>query len=295
MRKGLLMTMILMMFWSAACFAEEGFKIGVLARDGPVKALEMWQATADYLTETVPGMTFEIVPLDFPEVFPAVRDKTVDFFIANSSMFVTAQVRYGAEAAATMVVSRQGVPSMAFGGVILTLSHRDDINSLEDLKAKSFMAVSKTSFGGWQMALKEIMDAGIDPDQDFSRFEFGGTHHNVAFSVQSGAFDAGTVRTDTLERLEAEGLIYMDDFKIINRIDHKDFPFVCSTALYPEWPLAAVQGVAKEAREAVVAALLRLQPEDKAAKDANLVGWVAPLDYGPVESLQKQLRIGAYE
>ena len=294
MRKILFLTIVLLL-WSTACFSQERFKIGVLARDGQVRALQMWQATAEYLTKDVEGKTFEIVPLDFPEVFPAVQNKTVDFFIVNSSMFMTAKVLYGAEALATMVVSRHGTPSDAFGGVILTMAHRDDINTLDDLKGKSFIAVSNTSFGGWQMALKELHDAGIDPEQDFSRFEFGGTHHNVVYSVQAGAFDAGTARTDTLERLEADGMIFINDFKVINQIKHDGFPFLCSTALYPEWPIAGVQDVQKEVSQAVVAALLRLKPGDKAAADANLVGWRAPLDYSPVQELQKLLGIGAYE
>ena len=294
MRKILFLTMVVML-WSAVCFSEESFKIGVLARDGPVQALKMWQPTAEYLTKAVEGQTFELVPLDFPEVFPAVQNKTVDFFIVNSSMFMTAKVLYGAEALATMVVSRHGTPSNAFGGVVLTMAHREDINTLDDLKGKSFMAVSKTSFGGWQMAQKELQDAGIDPKRDFSRFEFGGTHHNVVYSLQAEAFDVGTVRTDTLERLAADGMIFLDDFKVINQIKHDGFPFLCSTALYPEWPMAGVQGVQQDVSQAVVTALVRLKPEDKAAKDANLVGWVPPLDYGPVEELQKMLGIGAYE
>ncbi len=286
--------MMAMFFSSPACFAASTVKIGVLARDGHVKALEMWKPMADHLTGVIEGCTFEIVPLDFPEVFPAVRDKAVDFFIVNSSMFVTAKVRYGAEAVATMVVSRQSRPSAAFGGVILTMAHRDDISTLEDLKGKSFMAVTDTSFGGWQMAVKELLEAGIDPDKDFSSFHFGGTHYNVVYAVQSGTFDAGTVRTDTLERLAEEGMIYMDDFKIIRQIEHKNFPFVCSTPLYPEWPLARIKGTPVELSLKVFAALKQLKPEDKASMDANLVGWVAPLDYDPVEQLQKTLGIGAY-
>lgn len=43
--------------------AGETFKIGVLAKNGPVKALKMWKATGDYLSQKINGMAFEIVPL----------------------------------------------------------------------------------------------------------------------------------------------------------------------------------------------------------------------------------------
>ena len=131
-------------------------------------------------------------------------------------MFVTAKVKYGATAVATMVNSRQGKPLKAFGGVVITSVDNDAINSLQDLKGKSFMAVKKSSFGGWQMAYKEIVDAGLNPKVDFTKLEFGGKHDNVVYAVMNEAVEAGTVRTDTLERLAAEGAIDMEDFKIIN-------------------------------------------------------------------------------
>ncbi len=39
-----------------------------------------------------------------------------------------------------------------FAGTIITLADRDDIQDLDDLRGKDFMAVQENSFGGWQMA-----------------------------------------------------------------------------------------------------------------------------------------------
>jgi twitching motility protein PilJ len=156
------------------------------------------------------------------------------------------------------------------------------------------MAVSKSSFGGWQMAYKEILEAGVDPFSDFQKLEFGGKHENVVLAVLNGAVDAGTVRTDTLERMAADGTIFMDDFKVINKQSHPGFPFVCSTALYPEWPMARLASTPEALAGKVADALMKLKPDDQAAKDAKVVGWSKPLDYTPVEELQKKLKIGAF-
>jgi twitching motility protein PilJ len=279
---------------STGLAAAETYKIGVLAKRGPVKAMKMWKATGDYLTEKIQGKTFEVVPLDFDKVNPAVEAGEVAFFLVNSSMFVTAKVKFGASAIATMVNSRQGKPLKSFGGVIFTTVDNDEINSLTDLKGKGFMAVKKSSFGGWQMALKEMLSAGLNPDQDLSKLEFSGKHDNVVLAIQNEAVEAGTVRTDTLERMAAEGVIEMDEFKIINQQKHGDFPFVCSTSLYPEWPLAKVQATPDTVAKEVVEALKQLKNTDKAAQDAKVVGWVEALDYNPVEDLQRSLKIGAY-
>lgn len=291
---------IVVLLWLGClvCFATTAvakeYRIGVLAKNGPVKAMTMWQETGNYLSAKLPGNVFTVVPLDFDAVFPAVKDGTVDFFLANSSMFVTAKVKYGARAVATMINSRQGQPLKSFGGVIITLSENDAINNMSDLKGKTFMAVKKSSFGGWQMAFKELLDAGIDPAKDCAKLDFGGKHDNVVLAVLNEAVEVGTVRTDTLERMAATGALELDEIKIINPQKHVDFPFLCSTALYPEWPLARTKSVSEELAAQVLAALKQLTPSDTAAQKAKIMGWTKALDYGPVEELQKKLKVGAF-
>ena len=53
-----------------------------------------------------------------------------------------------------------------FGAVIFTAAHNSDIGSLAELKGKSFAAVGKAAFGGFQMAWRELKEAGIDPFTD---------------------------------------------------------------------------------------------------------------------------------
>ncbi len=276
-----------------ACQASASVKIGVLAKNGPAVALKKWAATGTYLSEKM-GQPVEIVPLSFDKVFPTVEAGDVDFFLVNSSMFITAKVKYGATPIATMINSRQGKALKSFGGVVFTTSYNDTINSFDDLKGKKFAAVKKSSFGGWQMAYKEFSDAGIDPATYFSSLEFSEKHDNVVFAVQNEQVEAGTVRTDTLERMVAAGDVAMEDFKIVGKKDHGDFPFVSSTALYPEWPLGKVAATDDNLAASVVSALKELKPEDKAATSAQIVGWTDPLDYSGVEALQQSLKVGAY-
>lgn len=275
--------------------AADAIKIGVLAKNGAARCLKQWTATAEYLSDAIKDETFEIVPLDFEQVYTSVEKGEVDFFLVNSSMFVTTQQKYGAGAIATMINSRQGKSLSEFGGVIITQIDNDEINALEDLRGKTFMAVKDTSFGGWQMAYKEIADAGIDPYTDFASLEFGKQHDNVALAVLNMAVDAGTVRTDTLERMATEGLIGLEDFKIINQQKHTGFPFVCSTPLYPEWPMAKTKNTPDALAAKVVEALKKLSSDDKAAKNAKIVGWSDPLDYTPVKELQETLKIDAFK
>jgi len=293
-KKNLLFLSLFSLFLVNSIVSADEYKIGVLAKNGAAKAMKQWGATADYLNGAISGDSFKIIPLGFEEVFPAIEGKSIDFFLINSSMFITAKVKYGSSAIATMINSRQGQALKSFGGVIFTYIDRDDINSLADLKGKNFMAVKKSSFGGWQMAYKEFLDTGIDPKKEIGNLTFGGKHDNVVLAIQNGEVDAGTVRTDTLERMAASGDIDMSEFKILSKKENADFPFVVSTALYPEWPFAKVSNVSDDVANKVLAALVKMDSKSKAAKNAKIIGWTNPLDYSEVEALQKLLKVGAY-
>ena len=273
---------------------DEPIRIGVLAERGKERCLEKWSATADYLGEKIPDESFVIVPLDFEEVYPAAENRRVDFILVNSSFYVELEVWYGVSRIATLSNSRLGKAVTVYGGVLFCRADNSEINSLADLRGKRFMAVKETSFGGWRTAWRELKEQGIEPEGDFVALEFGGTHDGVVYAVRDGEVDAGTVRTDTLERMAAEGKIDIKDFNIINRVED-DFPFVHSTRLYPEWPFAKLKHTPNDLAEEVSAALLTMSPESKAARDAKCTGWTIPLSYQPVHNCLKELRVGPYK
>ena len=79
-KKYLSLAIALFFLGSGSAIAAETYKIGVLAKNGPVKAMKMWKSTSDYLNSKLENMTFEIVPLDFDAVNPAIEEGKVDFF-----------------------------------------------------------------------------------------------------------------------------------------------------------------------------------------------------------------------
>jgi len=96
-----------------------------------------------------------------------VERGAVDFILSNSSFYVEMEIKHGVNRIATLKNKRLNGTYTTFGGVIFCLKKRDDIKTLHDLKGKSFMAVKKTSFGGWLMAWRELKEAGIYPFKDF--------------------------------------------------------------------------------------------------------------------------------
>jgi len=272
-------------------------RIGVLAKRGRQRCLAKWGPTADYLSSEIPGYRFEIVPLGFDEISPAVEAGEVEFILANSAFYVGLEQLYGASAIATLENMRLGGVHTVFGGVIFCRADREDIRRFADLKGKTFMAVEENSFGGWQMAWRELKDHGIDPHRHFEDLRFAGTHDGVVEAVLNGEVDAGTVRTDTLERLEMEGKIRTADFRVLSNervATGVELPFLHSTRAYPEWPFARARHTSAELADQVSIALLQMDPRCSAARAARCAGWTAPLQYQEVRECLKELRVGPY-
>jgi two-component system sensor histidine kinase TtrS len=281
MKRVLIIVLSLTLFvcWANCAIAEPAVKIGVLAKRGPQKAMQQWQATGDYLSKRL-RRRVEIVPLKFVEIEPALENRTINFLLANSAFYARFQEKYQLKAICTMV-NKKGIFALdKFGGVIFV--RKDSrIHDLQDIRGKRFMCVKYSSFGGAHMALRLLKESGINPERDCATFNEGGTHDKVVMSVLRHRTDVGTVRSDTLERMAEEGKINLDSFRIINEI--KDgFQFVHSTRLYPEWPIAACGNTDAKLARAVAKALILLKSTDKALKDAKVYSWTYPADYSDV-------------
>jgi len=292
-----LIYLLLMLFFSvyvqASGLTEGEVRIGVLAKRGDERTLQRWQPTADYLSGQIPKHRFIVVPLSFVEIDQVVAKGGVDFVLANSAIYVGLEKRYGAGRIATMRNRNGHRGYTVFGGVIFTRADRKDINSLVNISGKKFAAVKENSFGGYLMALREMALAGITQNDD-ALLQFSGTHDAVVKAVLQGRADVGTVRSDTLERMNAETKIDLKDIKVINQQHHDGFGYLHSTRLYPEWPFARVAHTSNELSNLVAAALLRMPEGGGAAKSGQISGWTVPGNYQPVHELLRELRIDPY-
>lgn len=295
-RKMFILVPSIMLLLALACPAfAQTVKIGVLAYKGEDIAVKMWGPTGRYLQKSIPGASVVIVPLTFDEIDNAVQNDKIDFIIANSSIYVELEARYGVTRIATMKNRGFKGSSTVFGGTIFCKAGRNDLKTLADIRGKTFLAVDETSLGGWRAAWGELHAAGIDPYKDFKSLSFMNNHESVVLAIRDGKADAGTVRTDTLERMAEDGKIALHEFLIINPKVESDFPFLLSTRLYPEWPIARLKKTPEEVAKKVVIALMNMPPESDAAEASKTYGWTIPLDYHSVHDLLKGLRLSPYQ
>ena len=134
----------------------------------------------------------------------------------------------------------------------ITVTHpKSGVNSLADLKGRTFAFGDKGSTSGYLIPLHHMMRQGIDPERYFSRV-IHTKHQAIQLAVTRGELDAGADYNRNRDAMIAEGLIKASDSKIIWTSDPlPNDAFAVSAALY---------------RDTAFVARLRAALEDKAVQ-----------------------------
>jgi ABC-type phosphate/phosphonate transport system substrate-binding protein len=263
-------------------------KIGMLAQRGPEMALQEWGGIATYLSEKLDDKV-TIVPLKFSEFMDFCDTDRSSFIFTNPWFYVRAKVLKGSKALVTAKYKGSGE---MMGGVIF--SRKDSgITKIEDMRGKVVMVPKLSSPGGWLFQKGEIVRNGLTPEKDFKLLleTEKESHDQVVYAVRDGKADVGTVRNNMLETMQREGKINIGDFVIINQKHHPNFPEVCSTPLYPDWPVAALKNTPEDTARKMKEALLSIPAGHPALEQARkLEKFVDALDYGPIEDLCRFLK-----
>lgn len=266
--------------------AERVLRIGVLAYRDQWATLGRWRPTAEYLSEHIDGHRFQLLTFDHAGLRDAVARGELDFVLTNSGQFVELQASHGLEPLVTMVNAYHGHALTQFGGVIFVRADRAEIQTYDDLRNRTFAAAGAEAFGGFEMAWLELRRHDVDPFQAFAALHWTGLPQDqVVLLVRDGLVDAGTVRTGVLERMAEQGLVSLDEFRVLGRRSSAEFPLQHSTRLYPEWPFARAAHVPAALGRSVAAALLALPADGAVARRAHIAGWAVPTSYASTRAL----------
>jgi diguanylate cyclase (GGDEF)-like protein len=273
-------------------------RIGILANMGLERFAGDWGGMTRALERKLPEYEITLVPLPFEAVDAAVRDATVDFVVVNPAIYVNLEVRHNVTRIATLINHVAGRTADRFGGVFFTLAERSDISTLKDIRGKKVGATARFSLGGWLMGLYTLRRSGIDPDTELASLWFANTHDEVVRAVLDGRADVGMVRTDTLERMAADGRVRLEDVKVLLPAGFKPdpfFPFLHSTELVPEWPFAKLKHTSDELARTVAAALLTMRPGQNRSSGMGGCEWTVPQSYESIRAIMRELHVQPYE
>ena len=288
---------MLLLFGTSAPIAQAGedvLTLGVYAYRTPAKLERQYQPFIDYLNHQVSGFKVKLAILDNGELRTALRKHQLDFVLVNPSLYEIIRNENSLTGAiATVQRERDGEFTTSLGGVVFTLASRSDIQTLHSLKGKWVAVPSQSNMGAYRIPLYEMAKDGVD--KETVHFVTEGNNDSVVSAVLSGKADVGFVRTGILESWIDSGKLQANQIKVIHARQLKGYPYMLSTALYPEWPFVVLSHVDDFKTRQLVVALFNLKPSDPAAISTGIAGFVPPLDYLPVQNLLRDLRLSPYD
>ncbi|MFZ5537552.1 MAG: PhnD/SsuA/transferrin family substrate-binding protein [Pseudomonadota bacterium] len=268
--------------------------IGILSVRPLAQTQMQWAPLADHLGPRL-GVDVTVRAFDYAHLEDAISRREVDFVLTNPAHYVLLAHRYGLTSPlGSLLLREQGRPVMAFGGVIFTRAD-SRIMTLRDIPGHRVAAPFLGSFGGYQLQAFEMLRAGLTPPRGEDLIETDMPHDRVVEAVLDGRAEVGFVRTGVLDALADEGRIDLSELRVLNRQDLPHFPFISSTRLYPEWAFVALPHVDQDLARRMTAALLDLPHDGEIARRLGIWGFTIPMDYEPVRTLLRVLRLPPFE
>lgn len=284
--------------WSLLCssyaLAEKTLVLGVYSYQSTETVKAQYQGFSDYLSENIDGASVQLEVMGATELRLAVRNGEIDLIFPNPSLYEI--IRNESEIGgvlATVEMLRNEQASSMLGGVMFSLSDRDDLINIHNLEGKMIAIPTLNNTGAYRVPLYEMVQSGVN--RDALRFVQTGNNDSVVRAVLDGKADVGFVRTGILENWIVKGRLDPGQVKIINAKQAPDFPYFLSTELFPEWPFLVSSHVDHDIVRQIIVALFSLDKEHPAAKQARIAGFVPPVDYLPLERLFRKLRLFPYD
>jgi phosphonate transport system substrate-binding protein len=190
-------------------------RVGMIPDAGATAASVQEKAPLQaYLSKAIGREVELIIPTNYNATVEALGNGSLDFAYLGGLTFIKAHAQFG------VVPLVQRASDLQFHSLFIT-GVNSNINSLKDLKGKTFAFGDINSTSGHLMPFAELKQAGIDADADL-HFRYTGSHPATAKAVESGAVDAGALDETVYNSMIAEGKL--DKTKV--RVFYTSKPFV---------------------------------------------------------------------
>ncbi|MFB2659938.1 sensor histidine kinase [Shewanella mangrovisoli] len=293
--------------------------VGVLAIRGYKGTINRWQPLMGWLESQIPNSYFRLHPLSLEELAKGVETEGLDFVITNPGQSVMLARQYSLSWLATLRSPINNGAAMQVGSALVVRAD-SPYQTLQDLKGKRLGIVSKNAFGGYLTMVYEAQLKGIDlPDfvgeivplgfpldnlvyqlgaigQQGGTNELSGTDEpsgkalsGKVPSVKAPGLDAAIVPVCQLEQMQAEGLINIKDYRVLDNQAPVGFHCQVSSRLYPNWSMAKTNRATQSLAKQVTQALLALPEDSPAARAAESAGWTTAVSQLAIDQLLKDL------
>lgn len=270
-------------------------RLGMLSLRSEQDTERTYAPVVERLQKELPGRHLQLVPLRWDALEHAVQSAQVDFVLTNGVQYVELRHHNALSGAlVTQLVYESGTAVSTRGAVVIRHATRTDLAEFSQLRNRQIsVALPSLNTQGMLSYLApaaELTMAGVD----ISRWQWqetGRAQRAVIDAVLSGKADLGFIRTGLLEELTRQGILFEGRIEVLNLRPETAYPVRLSTALYPEWALAALPHVDEATSRKVTAVLLSMQLPPTDSNPERVAGFTIPADYGVIENQMRLLRM----
>lgn len=196
------------LFSSSAFASDAVLRVSAIPDEAPTELQRKFAPLGKYL-EAQTGMKVEFTPVtDYAAVVESLATKKIDLAWLGGFTYVQARIR--TDGAARPIVQR--VEDARFTSRFVTADPA--INTLADLKGKTFAFGSPSSTSGHLMPRFFMQQAGIDADKDMARIAFSGAHDATVAFVAAGKAEAGVLNASVWDKLVEQKKVDTDKVRV---------------------------------------------------------------------------------
>lgn len=182
-----------------AVAAPQALRVSAIPDESPTELLRKFKPFGAYL-ERETGMKVDWTQVnDYPAVVEGLAANRIDLAWLGGFTFVQARIRTG-----NAIPIAQRAEDQKFLSRFIVPAN-SPAKSLQDLKGKTFAFGSPSSTSGHLMPRFFLLQAGINPDKDFTRIAFSGAHDATVAFVASGRAQAGVLNASVWDKLVEKG------------------------------------------------------------------------------------------
>ncbi len=208
MKKIIILTVAVLMIAGAALDARADVELtfGLYASDKPSVLKKKFKPIIKVLESLISEALGQSVKIkfNFSKTYEAgIKDLTdgkVDFVRFGPASYITAK-KTNPDITILAVESNKG--KKVFNGVICVAGD-SSIQTIGDLKGKTFAFGNKLSTIGRYLSQKFLMENGIKAS-NLSSYEYVGSHNDVGIAVARGKFNGGALKESSFKKLVKKG------------------------------------------------------------------------------------------
>lgn len=186
--------------------------VGFIPAEDARAMVRQSQAILDIVAKHTGMKVDTFVGSDYNATIEALRAGHVDVALLGPFSYVLATTVAPVEAFGVTVTSKNMKPSYQS---IIIAGKDSNINSLADIKGKTYAFVDPGSTSGYMVPAAAFVMEGITPEKDFKQVMYSGGHDATIVAVGSGKVDAGSVADRIYERGCAKGLADCSKLKVV--------------------------------------------------------------------------------